>query len=151
MKKFGPRAQILVYLGVGLLSTIIMSTARLSMFQIYLGFTLLLISYSLCQVAIYSLFYRITARHNIFYIGLFIFATGLLRTILPRSIYWRLEQEADTMMINAWVKYAVAAATVVLGKDYIAPHKMWQIEKNREMINDIGYETINAIKRLDTD
>ncbi len=108
------------------------------MFQIYLGFTLLLISYSLCQVAIYSLFYRITGRHNIFYIGLFILATGLLRALLPRSIYWRLEQEAETLMINAWVKYAVAAASVVLGKDYIAPHKMWQIEKTREMINDVG-------------
>jgi hypothetical protein len=145
MKKFGPRAQILVCLGIGLLSTIIMSTAKLSMFQIYLGFTLLLISYSLCQVAIYSLFYRITARHNIFYIGLFILATGLLRTFLPRSIYWRLEQDADGIMINAWVKYTVAAATVVLGKDYIAPHKMWQIEKNREMMNDVGYETMNAL------
>jgi len=48
-------------------------------------------------------------------------------------------------MLNAWIKYALAAATVVLGKDYIAPHKMWQIEKNREMMNDVGYETMNAI------
>ena len=55
------------------------------------------------------------------------------------------------MMINAWIKYAVAAATVVLGRDYIAPHKMWQIEKNREMINDVGNETLIDVKRLDTD
>ena len=55
------------------------------------------------------------------------------------------------MMINAWIKYAVAAATVVLGRDHIAPHKMWQIEKNREMIDDVGYETLNGVKRLDTD
>ena len=115
-----------------------MTTARLSMFQIYLGFTLLLISYSLCQEAIYTLFYRITGRHNNFYIALFLLATGLLRTFLPRSIYWRLEQDANSLMINAWVKYAIAVAAVVLGRDYIAPHKMWQIEKNREMINDVG-------------
>lgn len=55
------------------------------------------------------------------------------------------------MMINAWVKYSIAVATVVLGRDYIAPHKMWQIEKNREMINDVGYDTLNALKRLETD
>jgi hypothetical protein len=128
-----------------------MSTAKLSMFQIFLGFTILLISYSLCQVAIYSLFYRITGRHNIFYIGLFIFGTGLLRFLLPRSIYWRLEQDADGIMINAWIKYTIAFVSVVLGRDYIAPHKMWQIEKNKEMMNDVGYETINAIQKLDTD
>lgn len=110
------------------------------MFQIFLGFTLLLISYNLCQVAIYSLFYRITGRHNNFYISLYILATGLLRTFMPRSIYGRLEQDADGMMVNAWIKYILAVATVVLGRDYIAPHKMWQIEKTREEIKELGSE-----------
>lgn len=140
IKKFGPRAQILVCLGIGILGTVIMTTASLSTFQIFVGFTLVLISFNLCKVAIYSLFYRITGRHNNFYISIYILVTGLMWTFIPRIVYWRLEQEADRIMINAWVKYIMAVVAVVLGQNFIAPHKMWQIEKTREDIKEIDEE-----------
>lgn len=128
----GPRSQVLACLGLGLFATLIMTSTPVTQFQIMVGFTFLHISYILCQVAIYSMFFRITGRHNIKYLAGYLIATSLLRTMIPIGIAARLELDSADIMIAAWIKYIIAILAVILGKNKIAPHEMWEIEKKRE-------------------
>ena len=117
IKALGPRSQVLICLGLGLFATLVMMTTPVTGFQILLGFTILLISYTLCQVAIYSMFYRITGRHDIRYLSGYFLLTSLLRTLIPIGIAFRLEQTASAIMIAAAIKHAIAIAAVIVGKN----------------------------------
>ena len=87
-----------------------------------LGYTFLLISYILCQVAIYSMFYRITGRHDIRYVTGYTLCLGVLRVLTPVGIAWALEYDSTDIMVIGIIKYSLAIGSVVLGKRMIAPH-----------------------------